>query len=91
LVSTYELGPGGTAWMIYTIGAVSVGILAHIVMAVAVHQDASWRQQRGLPMPLGDRSIWTFLTLVIGIAGLVAYWLINASALREKEGAELSP
>ena len=59
-----------------------ITVLVHLMVAVGVMHDSIPMQNRGVRLmffgPLG----WTFLTLMTGLLGLIAYWLMHHSSFR---------
>lgn len=66
--------------------ALGITVLVHLMVASGVMEDALETQRRGRRLvffgPLG----WTFLSLMTGLLGLVAYWLIHHSTLGASAG-----
>jgi hypothetical protein len=63
--------------------------VAHILLAMGVWTNASERERDQKPIMYVGPGTWALATLVSGVLGVIAYWLIHHSALRKlytKEG-----
>lgn len=70
--------------------AIGVSVLVHVIVAVAVMNDSVVIHRRGVRLMFFGSLGWTFLALMTGLFGLVAYWLMHHSAFRAaiQEGRE---
>lgn len=66
----------------------AVTLIVHLMIALGVMNDSAVMQRRGMRLmffgPLG----WTFLALMTGLFGLVAYWLMHHSLFRTSPPVE---
>lgn len=62
--------------------AVGISVLVHLIVAVAVMNDSVVIQRRGVRLMFFGTPGWTFLALMTGLFGLVAYWLMHHSIFR---------
>ena len=65
-----------------------VTLVVHLMVALGVMNDSLVIQRRGVRLmffgPLG----WTFVALMTGLFGLVAYWFMHHSSFRAKTQTE---
>ncbi len=64
------------------IAYVSVIALLHIIMALAVHGDATRNLKLHGGLFLLGPLVWGLLTLVFGLASFALYWVVHHSSLR---------
>ena len=55
--------------------------LLHIICATAVAKDIGQLHKRHVPTQLMPGSGWVLAALLLGVLGLVAYWLVHHSSL----------
>ncbi|MBI4881234.1 MAG: hypothetical protein HY812_16485 [Planctomycetes bacterium] len=66
---------------------VSVGGVAALVqslLAIGVYGDVEKRRRRRLETRFGGRWTWAAATLILGVFGLGAYWVIHYSTFAAK-------
>lgn len=56
--------------------------LVHIIVAVAVMNDTVVVYRRGVRLMFFGTFGWTFIVLMTGLLGLLAYWLMHHSTFR---------
>jgi hypothetical protein len=56
--------------------------IVHMKLAIAVWGDAHALRQEKKYIYFASPELWCFVTLLTGLLGLSAYWLINRSTLR---------
>jgi hypothetical protein len=62
--------------------AIGISVLVHLIVAVAVMNDSVVIQRRGVRLMFFGTPGWTFLSLMTGLFGLLAYWLMHHSSFR---------
>jgi len=68
----------------FTVGALIVAVLLHLILATAVVTDTVTYQKRHAPLMLLGPLAWCFVVLMSGLFGFVAYWLMHYSSLRRE-------
>jgi len=58
-----------------------VTLIVHVVFALAVYSDATDRDANRRGLVLVGPGMWAVTTLLTGLLGAVAYWLVHSSAL----------
>jgi hypothetical protein len=83
-------GDMGAPVIIYTVVAAILGLVVHIVFAVAVYDDAAKRKRA--PVFVGP-AIWGLATLLGGALVAALYWLMHHSTLAsrpEERGSDVT-
>lgn len=65
--------------------------VVHLMLAVAVHQDARRRVDRMKRVLFIGPLAWSAAVLLGGLAGLGLYWVMHYSTLREREETASNP
>lgn len=78
----------GELIVVFGVGAAILGIVAHLIMGIAVAGDAQGRLARTEPLALMGSTSWLQVTLATGVVGLALYWAMHYSILRREVGSE---
>ncbi len=66
-------------WIV--IGVACVTVILHLCFALAVWHDADLAEQERPGSQLLSPTLWALTALIFGLAGLMAYWVVNLSRL----------
>ncbi len=72
----------GSALGLFMIAVGAVTLIAHLVMAFSVYMRAE-HQRLAHTLRYMPAFFWFVVTLLTGLMGLMAFWFIHDSALRE--------
>jgi hypothetical protein len=61
--------------------------IVHVAFAVAVYRHSTAFRGSGRRLVFAGPELWTLATLVSGVLGVAAYWLIHCSTLAIPEAA----
>lgn len=61
-----------------------VTVVLHFIFASGVAKDIGQLHKRGLPTMIVPGYAWVLATLIMGLFGLLGYWLIHHSSFAKK-------
>jgi len=59
--------------------------IADVLIAIGVYRDATARKTAGKPVMILTPGTWSFICLIISLAGLALYWVIHYSTFAKFE------